>query len=322
MNNLKKIIFRNAACLRAGSQRMRDIYELVFDYGDQVMVELPTMTRTLSYTYRQVKTQIESFALRIHQAVHCTDRFIGLYADNSLEWIVTFWAILRSGNKPFLINLRLPRENVNSSLRTLDALCVISCKQTGEFAVPTFEYADLAQREVAQNATLGDTFADAFALSTSGTTLKEKICVYSGKVLSQQILNVESIVKVNPKIIGATHGQIKMLAFLPLYHIFGLEAMYLWFAFFGAAFVFLQDLQPDTILRTIRNHNVTHVFAVPLLWHAIEKGILRKLNAKDEKTQRKFQKAVKLSLKLQNLWPWLGAKVAKTLLPDFRWQLY
>ena len=32
--------------------------------------------------------------------------------------------------------------------------------------------------------------------------------------------------------------------FLPLYHIFGLVAVFLWYAFFGATFVFLSDMAP------------------------------------------------------------------------------
>jgi acyl-CoA synthetase (AMP-forming)/AMP-acid ligase II len=69
------------------------------------------------------------------------------------------------------------------------------------------------------------------------------------------------------------NGSIKQLAFLPFYHIFGLFAVYYWFAFFGRTFVFLKDYSPDTIARTCRRHEVTHIFAVPLLWHTVEEKI-------------------------------------------------
>ena len=96
--------------------------------------------------------------------------------------------------------------------------------------------------------------------------------------------------------IGAYHGEVRMLAFLPLYHIFGLEAMYLWFAFVGSGFVFVTDMAPANLLRTVRNNNVTHIFAVPLLWHAVEKNVVHTIAGEDEKLQKKFETAKKISL--------------------------
>ena len=67
--------------------------------------------------------------------------------------------------------------------------------------------------------------------------------------------------------------QLKQLAFLPFYHVFGLFAVYFWFTFFGRTLVFLRDYSADTILKTCRRHQVTHIFAVPMLWHTIEKQV-------------------------------------------------
>ena len=74
----------------------------------------------------------------------------------------------------------------------------------------------------------------------------------------------------------------KLLMFLPLFHIFGLVASYFWFAFFGRTFVFLSDYSPNTILSTIRRHKVTHLFAVPLLWDTLAKEIKKEVLFIDE----------------------------------------
>ena len=46
-------------------------------------------------------------------------RHIALMGANSPEWIVAFWAILRSGNKPYLVNRRHPLNMSKGLIETL-----------------------------------------------------------------------------------------------------------------------------------------------------------------------------------------------------------
>lgn len=320
MNKHRKIIAQNAIKLKNSQKTLSDIYKLIFSYSDTVMVECSTMTRKITFTYSQIEQRIEKISKSIAGKIPEHSCFIGLHGENSPEWIITFWAILKSGNKPYLVNLRQPKTFTEGVLNTLGVSCVITCNSNAEYTVPTLTFESLENNEFESDIT-DRTFANEFALSTSGTTLKEKICLYNGTVLSEQILNLETIIRTNPNIIGTRNGSMKMLAFLPLYHIFGLEAMFLWYAFMGSTFVFLNDFSPENILRTIRNHNVTHVFSVPLLWHAVEKAVRREVAQKDEKTQKKFQNGLELSLKIQNSFPILGSKIAASLFKDVRKKL-
>lgn len=289
------------------------------------MTESATMTRKLTLTYGQVRAEIETVARGIAAKLGVTDRYVGLHGENSTRWMVLFWAILRSGNKPYLVNLRQPVTFSAGILKTLDAHSVIFCDGIGEsapaFGLPAFAYADLSEAGKSAPAVTA-AFDDEFALSTSGTTLQEKICIYSGREISEQLLNVAAIEKENSRIVRAPKNQIKHLVFLPLYHIFGLEAVFLWFSFVGSSFVFLPDLSPESILRTVRHHGVTHVFAVPLLWHSVEKNLLHNLTFEDEKTQKKFWKGVSLSLRLQKISPKLGSFVARKLFAGVRARLF
>ena len=112
-----------------------------------------------------------------------------------------------------------------------------------------------------------------------------------------------------------------MLMFLPLYHVFGLEASYLWFLFLGAVFVFAPSQSPDVLLETVRRHRVTHIFAVPMLWHALEKNVNRELEEQDEKTRRKFRRATRTVRAMQNIWPALGVALSSVLLGRVRGRL-
>jgi acyl carrier protein len=78
--------------------------------------------------------------------------------------------------------------------------------------------------------------------------------------------------------------------FLPLYHIFGLSAMFMWFSFYQRTFVLLPSLDPEVISYTIRKHKVTHIFAVPLLWETVYKKFHLALSKKEQKVQDKFKK--------------------------------
>ncbi|MCH5152329.1 MAG: AMP-binding protein, partial [Clostridiales bacterium] len=63
----------------------------------------------------------------------------------------------------------------------------------------------------------------------------------------------------------------------------------------------------------VQKHEVTHIFAVPLLWHSLHREIMKQVKTLDDKQQRRFEKGVKLSLSVQNLFPNLGLKFAKRI---------
>ncbi len=320
MNKVKKTILQNADKLKKSKKTLCDIYSIITSYGENVFIECPTMTRKVTYTYNNIAVRVDQIARAIMQKLSVCGEYIGLHGENSAEWIIAFWAILKSGNKPYLVNLKQPQGFTQSILDTLCARCVITVNSNTNYSTETVSFSELEAIGVDPEKEL-PAFSDIFAISTSGTSLKEKICIYTGFQVSEQILNLEKIIKTNPDIIGTYNGTMKTLAFLPFYHIFGLEAVLLWYSFLGATFVLLNDLSPENILRTIRNHEVTHVFSVPILWHALEKAINKELSQKDEKTRNKFKKASVISLKLQNISPKLGAKIASLMFRDMRYKL-
>ncbi|MBE6535040.1 MAG: hypothetical protein E7677_00245 [Ruminococcaceae bacterium] len=323
MSRLSRSVSKNCDILEKSERRFEDIYGVLCSHGDKVMTEMSTMTRKLTHTYSDFKHDTEILARGIYYTLGESDRYVALHGENSYEWIVTFWAILMSGNKPYLVNLRQPTGFSAKILKTLDAAAVISTDSSR----PNYErklliYGELLDFGKTKDDAPDVTFGNEFALSTSGTTLNEKICVYSGEHISMQILNTRGVIKKNKFIVSAYRGKIKMLAFLPLYHIFGFSAMYLWFSFFGATFVFLSSYDGENILRTVYYHDVTHIFAVPLLWHSVEKSLNRKLGELDEKTRKKFEKGKRLSLAVQNVCPRLGMALSKSLFRDVRYKLF
>ncbi|MBQ4170043.1 MAG: AMP-binding protein, partial [Ruminococcus sp.] len=114
----------------------------------------------------------------------------------------------------------------------------------------------------------------------------------------RQIENSAEIIRVSKRMQEHYEGELKHLTFLPFYHIFGLTAVYIWFAFFSRTFVRLNDMQPQTIINTIKRHKVTHIFAVPLFWEKVCEQAMRTISERGEKTVKKFEKGMNISRKL------------------------
>lgn len=307
--------------LRESEKTMEDVFNILFRHEEYIMVKELVSGKVKETTYGEARKKIDDVATRISSVLGFSGKFVALASENCPEWLWLFWGILKSGNKPYLVNLRQPE---SMSIQALDTLGVDFVFKTTD-NVPSYggrkviSYGELLKAQPSETVS---PFGNEIALTTSGTTLSQKICVYTGTEISEQILNSEEAYFTNKGLGSLDNRHLNMLLFLPLYHIFGLEAAYLWFAFFGITFVFTKSIDPDVMLETIRKCRVTHIFAVPLLWTTIEKQVLGEVSKRDEKTQDKFEKGIKLSLKLQNICPKLGIFAAKKMFREIRDNLF
>lgn len=316
-SNLKKIIQNNRDGLVQSQKRLCDIYELMFSFEENVLCESNDGFRIKKQTYGQIKRQIECAAAALYEKIGASHNFVALEMDNCPEWIVAFWAILKSGNKPYLVNLRYPVSLTSGILKTLDVKYSV-CKGESSLETESIDIDSLSKEgKVPQ-----EIFEDEIAFSSSATSMNEVICFYSGYQISEQILNFETIIKLEPRMAKHYKGSLKQLAFLPFYHVFGLFAVYFWFTFFGRTLVFLRDMSADTILKTVKRHEVTHIFAVPVLWHTIEKNILSKAAQGGEKKLNKLQKGIKFTTALQNVLGGFGAEISKVVMHEVTDKLF
>ena len=307
--------------LRTSDRQFKDIYRLVFGHGDRIFCETATMLRIHKTTNDEALRRIERLAAALAAEIGQTGGYVGLYGGNSERWILLFWAILRSGNRAYLINTRQPNAFTESVLQTLGAHTVVCCDEPPSLSATVIPFSSL-DSSAAPALPADAPFGNELALTTSGTTMQQKICVYRGENFAEQLCGTPALIRENPGLIERFEGQFKQLAFLPLYHIFGFSAMYLWYAFLGAALVFPPSLSPDALLRAVRRHEVTHIFAVPLLWHGVAKSVMKNVDKQDEKTQKKFRRAIDLSIRLQRISPKTGRRIAARLLSDVRAKLF
>lgn len=294
------------------------LFEIMFSESDNVMFEESRGYRIAKTTYGEAKRDVLRRAKTLKDMLGGLEHnaVIGIYMENSLDWIEIFWTVLRCGFRPLLLNMRLDDETLEYALKACGAAAVISDEKT--FSVNTLIQSDIieAGKEIS-----GEKFGTEIFVMSSGTSQNVKICAYSAEEFYYQIQGSYSIIKKCGQIKKHYQGELKLLTFLPFYHIFGLVAVYIWFAFFSRTFVKLNDMQPSTITNTIKRHKVTHVFAVPLFWEKVYEQAVRTIKERGEDTYKKFEKGMKISRKIGGV-PVLGNIFSKLAFKEVRENMF
>lgn len=299
----------------------RALFQLMFSEKENVMYEKSVGFQVETTTYGEAFTKTCELAgiLQARLKGVPRDSVIGLYLENDLSWIEFFWAILAAGYRPLLLNIRLDDEVLTEALEAAGACAVISAQKS--FA-PCFmlSAAELLPTETKPLFTEAE-FGSEILVMSSGTTQTPKLCAYTAEAFYYQIGDSAAIIRKSTRIKMHYHGQLKQLTFLPFYHVFGLIAVYIWFAFFSRTFVHLSDFSAATILQTIRKHEVTHIFAVPMFWNTVYAQALKTIRDKDNETQIRFQKGMALAKKIGDV-PVLGAWFTKRAFREIREKLF
>ena len=282
----------------AAGKDFYSLFTLMFSEGENIMYEKSVGYKIVRTTYGESRAAVKRRAATLQTLTDgfSKDDVIGIHMDNGIEWIENFWAVLLCGYRPLLMNLRLSRPVLEDALATCGAKLVIS--QTDGFTVRTvgpLAAGDLAFEPARKNV------GTEVLLTSSGTTEHLKICAYSANEFYEQICCSLQMIRTCPQLKAHVNGDLKLLTLLPFYHIFGLVAVYIWFAFFSRTFVHLADLQPDTVVNTVRRHKVTHIFAVPLFWEKVYDSAQKAIAERGEATAKKFEKALAIAKKTGDL---------------------
>lgn len=301
---------------RKREKTLETLFEFMFSESDNVMAEITDGYRIKKVTYGQFKSDILASAPSLASILSDVPQgsMVGLYLSNSMDWIRIFWEIVVCGYRPLLMNMSLSDSVLEDIIRDHAVGAVISDGK--QFSVKTVS----ASQALAPSdeALTPRPFGDEVLFMSSGTMEKVKLCAYNGENFFYQICDSANIIKQCPQMKRHYKGELKQLTLLPFYHVFGFIAVYLWFGFFSRTFVFLKDLTPATIQNTVKKHEVTHIFAVPMVWDKVYRAAHKQIRARGDKTYKKFTRAIKLSNALGGL----GETFAKTALREVRDSLF
>ena len=324
--NIPLYIKERFSLLSQAEPNLKSVFEIIHDQGERFFTEYYESFSLRNVSYKEFKSYVKKTASYLEDnSLKPNHEYVGLLMDNSLNWVSVFWAILMLGGKPVLLNKKLPL-NINQEIAKLLKIKYVVSDVHAEDTFDTVLYFENVNKIIPEiddlNEIEQEDWEDEIVLSTTATTLNYKICVYKGADIYSAIMNAKCVLKRSKIVKEHYEERLKVLAFLPFYHIFGLMAAYFWFSIFGRTFVFLKDYSGETILRTIQRHKVTHVFAVPLLWNTIARELKKKIKQLPEKEQKKANKGIKFIYNLQNVFPNYGRRVARKLLKEVQSQIF
>ncbi len=316
-SNISSYVNAKLIKLESMERSFSSLFNMMFSEKDNIIYEESKGYKIIKTTYGKCSEKIYSYASCIKNEFSKLpgNTVIGLYMSNGIEWIEAFWAILLSGFCPLLLNSRLDQSALEEALNNANAAAVISDGKS--FSLPTYLLNDFNTG----NKSSDFSFGDKIIVMSSGTSAHVKLCAYSAEEFFHLIKDSYEIIKANPDIKKHYDGELKLLDFLPFYHIFGLIAVYIWFAFFSRTFVHLPDMAPQTILGTIRRHKVTHIFAVPLFWEKVYEEAIRTIRGRGEETYARFQKGIRIASALGDI-PVLGKFFSKKAFKEVRENLF
>lgn len=291
------VSYKNIQELKESSRNFKSIFDIMMN-NQGYACEFTEQGEITKWTYSDYKNRIIKAAAKLSS--FCSDiekgSYIALKMPNSPWWPIMFWAILMNGYRPLLVDATLGEDKTSYLIQQSGAKMIIT-------------------KEVSLSGELDESFVpkweNEFALCTSGTTASSKIYYYTGEAVSYQILNTEQLIY-ESKYIAPKIGD-KVLAFLPLHHIFGLLASYLWYGFHGATLVYLKDRAPETITKACKAHKVTHINTVPILVNNITKSVLRNVEQGSKAKQLLFYFMLNTSIFLQKINTGFGLKVAQKM---------
>ena len=289
-----------------------NLFSILCSYGDAVAAEYQQDSIIEKMTYSDYERIAVAGAAKLANILEGVERntFVALRANNSPLWPVALWAIIMAGYRPLLLDAASDNSQVLHVLKQAGSRTIVTDTPVDVGGITQISPEAFLNIE-AEDTLYSPVFSDALALCTSGTTSTPKVYVYTQQAICDQVLLAEYIYKNNKDIIHS--GEIKQLAFLPFHHIFGFIAVYMWYSFFGKTIVYIKNKTAEVIMSACKEHRVTHIFAVPLLWNNVAKGILRKAKMQGEKTYEKLLSASDTSIKLQRRFGKLGRKIVSKL---------
>lgn len=231
-------------------------------------------------SYKELIEKTEQFASLL--TINSNDR-IAIFSENKVEWIFAFYAIWRCSAIPVPIDYLSSAEDVTYILNDCNPamiLCSASRRQILNEAIEKstikpciIDIEDIQENYKARKLAPAPAYnADATAviIYTSGTTGSPKGVMIT---FDNLMANIEGVTR-DVKIFSSNDI---VLVLLPLHHILPLLGSIIIPLHTGGIVALAPSLNPEDIIRTLKDNKITLVIGVPRFYSILRKGIKEKL---------------------------------------------
>ncbi len=273
-------------------------------YSDNIFIK--HQGRRLSFGETYEKT-ISRAAFLQKQGIS-KDDIVGIIAENSPEWCISFLAITSIGATALPLDTNLSKNQHEDMLKAAGASCLF----TGDgfhdrYKLPSFAIEQVDSPADIKTFSPPECSADDIAvlIFTSGTT-------GTPKIVSLTHRNLLHIAYVCTDLEEYTQGD-QTLAILPLFHIYALESTFLAPFVTGSMIIMQTSLKGPDIMQSLADNDISIFPAAPIMWELFFDGITNKARAESEKKYKLFMFLVKNAPLLRKLG--LGFLLKKVFTP-------
>jgi len=234
----------------------------VTDFLKNSAYKFPSKTAVIDeekkLTFKDLYQEVQKFSSSIGSV---NKSVIGLIAENSISFIISYLGIINSGKTAHLIPFEISENNLLSQLRSANPefiICSSGAKQNlskySSIRTPLLEFGEVSSKPI-QNLDNFKTNDLAYLIYTSGTTSEPKGVPITHAMMEFTTKNII-------KVLGYTSSDVDILP-LPLYHSFGLGCLHTSLCV-GSTLVLLKNANNlEKILETTKKYNATTLAAIP-----------------------------------------------------------
>lgn len=252
-------------------------------YRNQVAFQMRSDSGYRKTTFQQVAEQVKKVqGILLSQGVAHQDRVV-LISENRPEWAISYIAIASMGAIVVPLDAMLSKEEILPLLHDSGAKTIIHSKKFTEYfsgedvSIHKIKMEDFDKIQGVSSIPDTDVKLDdtAVIVYTSGTTGIPKGVVLTQKNIMSNVMTVCPLFDLGP---GDT-----FLSVLPLHHTFETSAGFLGPFYLGCTITYAESLKSHSILKNMRDTNVTVMCGVPLLYQLFYDGIMREVEEKGMK---------------------------------------
>ncbi|MDO4978864.1 MAG: AMP-binding protein [Candidatus Saccharibacteria bacterium] len=251
-------------------------------------------TKDISMSYIEFRDKVAAVAKVIAKTY--TNRRIALIGENSLDWLIVYFAIVLSNNTVIIIDREETPEHMKEMLKTADADTIFASKKHIEkieelkatkgfiFKKPieTHEFSEILDVKPEKIKLVSTNPDDAHIIFfTSGTSGPSKAVELTERSVLYDLYSAASLYR--------PYGSV--VAFLPFHHAFGLVTAVMKPYYYGAPVYISGSLK--SVAKDIKTHSPQTVFAVPAVVELFYRQIWRE--ARKSKQELKLKLALKAS---------------------------